>query len=68
MERNMGPQDRVIRTVIGVAIVGAGIAYQSWWGLIGLIPLATSAVGTCPAYLPFGLRTCAVSTADKRRA
>lgn len=68
MERNMGPQDRVIRMVLGVAILGAGIAYQSWWGLIGLIPLATSAVGTCPAYLPFGLRTCAARAADKPSA
>lgn len=68
MERNMGAQDRIIRVVLGVAIIGAGIAYQSWWGLIGLIPLATAAVGTCPAYLPFGLRTCAMPGADRRSA
>jgi hypothetical protein len=29
-----------------------------WWALIGLVPLLTGLIGWCPAYLPFGLRTC----------
>jgi hypothetical protein len=29
-----------------------------WWGLVGLVPLATGTLGWCPAYLPFGIKTC----------
>jgi nicotinamide mononucleotide (NMN) deamidase PncC len=28
------------------------------WGYIGVVPLGTAAIGWCPAYLPFGLKTC----------
>jgi hypothetical protein len=29
-----------------------------WWGLIGLPLLATGVLRWCPAYLPFGIKTC----------
>lgn len=58
MNTNMGSADRIIRAVVGIAVVGAGFYFNSWWGLIGLVPLATAAVGWCPAYLPFGISTC----------
>jgi hypothetical protein len=58
MRHNMGNADRIVRVVLGVVIVAAGMIYQSWWGVIGLVPLLTAAVGLCPAYLPFGIRTC----------
>jgi hypothetical protein len=58
MTTNMGSADRVIRALVGIAIVGAGFHFNSWWGLIGLVPLATAAAGWCPAYLPFGISTC----------
>jgi hypothetical protein len=57
MKCNMGTTDRIIRTVVGAAIIIAGIYFQSWWGVIGLIPLGTAAIGWCPAYLPFGIST-----------
>lgn len=63
MTTNMGSADRIIRAVVGIAIVGAGFYFNSWWGLIGLVPLATAAVGWCPAYLPFGISTCRTRTA-----
>lgn len=58
MAKNMGSADRVIRACVGIGIVGAGFYFKSWWGLIGLIPLATAFIGLCPAYLPFGISTC----------
>ncbi len=58
MKSNVGVVDRVIRAVLGAAIILAGILAGSWWGLIGLVPLATAVIGWCPAYLPFGLSTC----------
>jgi hypothetical protein len=43
--------------VLGLALIGAGLFTRSWWGAIGLFPLATAVAGLCPAYLPFGLST-----------
>lgn len=57
MKKNMGKADRWIRVIIGLAIIAAGIYFKSWWGLIGIIPLATSLISTCPLYLPFGIST-----------
>jgi hypothetical protein len=53
MTCNVGGADRLFRAIAGVAILGWGIAAQSWWGAIGLIPLATAAFRFCPAYAPF---------------
>jgi len=59
MKTNVGSIDRTLRIIVGLAILGAGYYYQSWWGLIGLVPLLTATFRVCPAYLPFGLSTCA---------
>jgi hypothetical protein len=59
MKPNIGPVDRTLRVIAGAAILGAGYYFQSWWGLIGVIPIATATVRFCPAYLPFGWSTCA---------
>lgn len=58
MASNIGSTDRIIRIVLGVAIIGVGIYFGSWWGAIGLVPLVTAAIGWCPLYVPFGLSTC----------
>lgn len=60
MKRNVGNVDRVIRIVIGLAILLAGFYFGSWWGAVGLVPLLTAAIGWCPLYLPLGLSTCSV--------
>lgn len=59
MTANIGTVDRVIRVVLGLAILAVGYYCKSWWGLIGLLPLLTAIVRFCPAYLPFHLNTCA---------
>jgi len=66
--KNIGTIDKVGRIVAGLAIIGAGIYTQSWWGVIGLVPLGTALVGVCPAYLPFGLSTCPTSTVEEKPA
>jgi hypothetical protein len=58
MTTNVGGFDRIFRLLAGLAIIGVGIYYRSWWGLIGLVPVLTALVRFCPAYLPFGLSTC----------
>ena len=55
MVKNVGSTDKVIRYILGVVIIAAGLFYQSWWGLVGLVPILTAVVGFCPAFLPFGI-------------
>jgi sulfite exporter TauE/SafE len=63
MTKNVGGADRVLRVIAGVAVIAAGLYFKSWWGAIGVVPLLTAAIGWCPAYLPFGLSTCAMRKA-----
>lgn len=58
MKKNLGIIDRTIRILIGVGILGLGAANGSWFGLIGLVPLLTGALGFCPAYCPLGISSC----------
>ncbi len=58
MKRNIGDTDRIIRVLLAMVVMGAGFYYQSWWGLVGLVPVFTGSTGWCPAYLPFGISTC----------
>lgn len=53
----MGSADRAIRLVIGLVIIGVGIGMKSWWGAIGIIPLATAGIGWCPLYCPLKIDT-----------
>lgn len=59
MTKNMGTADRIIRVVIGLVLLSlVFIGPQTAWGWIGLIPLATAAIGNCPLYSVLGIRTC----------
>ncbi|RTZ97843.1 MAG: DUF2892 domain-containing protein [Deltaproteobacteria bacterium] len=60
MKANVGGADRVIRGIAGLVLIGAGLYFKSWWGIIGAVPLFTAIVGWCPAYLPFGVSSCRV--------
>ncbi len=60
MEANVGGIDRGVRIVAGVALlawVAFGQGDVRWWGLLGIVPLATGVLHWCPLYLPFGIRT-----------
>ncbi len=58
MKANVGKADKVIRIILGVAIIGVGIYFKSWWGAIGIVPILTAAISWCPLYTPFGIKTC----------
>lgn len=59
MFQNVGGVDRALRAVVGLVLIAlVFVGPQTPWGWIGLIPLLTAVVGFCPAYLPFGLKTC----------
>ena len=54
-----GPQEWGIAILLcAVAALAAGLGFKSWWGALGLVPLATAIFRFCPAYVPFGLSTC----------
>jgi hypothetical protein len=51
--------ERAARVLIGLGLLSlVFIGPQSWWGLIGLIPLATGLLGSCPLYTMLGISTC----------
>ncbi|PKL41417.1 MAG: DUF2892 domain-containing protein [Spirochaetae bacterium HGW-Spirochaetae-1] len=57
MTKNVGKTDKIIRIAAAVIIAGAGIYFQSWLGLLALIPLGTAFMGWCPLYVPLGINT-----------
>ncbi|MBC2769882.1 YgaP family membrane protein [Pusillimonas minor] len=59
--RNVGGIDRALRVIVGVALIVATLmGYIGVWGWIGVVPLATGLLGTCPAYKLFGFSSCPV--------
>lgn len=58
MKLNVGGIDRILRIVVGAALVVATAMGQlPVWGWIGIIPLATGLVGFCPLYPMLGVST-----------
>jgi hypothetical protein len=63
MNQNVGGIDRILRIVIGLAlIVLAATGTIGVWGWLGVIVLATGVVGICMPYTLFGFSTCAIKT------
>jgi hypothetical protein len=58
MKKNVGSIDKVIRIILAVIIGALGYYYQTWWGLLALVPLLTGFIGYCPAWSIFGVSTC----------
>ena len=58
MTCNIGKTDKMIRIVAGIVIAILGIAFKSWWGLLAILPLGTTAIGWCPLYVPLGISSC----------
>lgn len=67
MTCNVGGIDRILRAVVGLALLSLiFIGPQTLWGLVGLIPLGTAIFGWCPLYVPFGLSTCSPEIRQQR--
>ena len=59
MTTNMGGTDRILRIVLGLALIVMTLTgVIGAWGWLGLIPLATAAFGFCPLYKMLGMNTC----------
>lgn len=58
MTTNVGRIDRILRIVVGLALIIWAVMDGPVWAWIGVVPLITGAIGWCPVYLPFGINTC----------
>jgi hypothetical protein len=59
MPINEGALDRIIRVIVGLAIISlVFFGPKTPWAWFGLVPLLTGLIGFCPAYALFGIRTC----------
>ncbi|MCU9836663.1 MULTISPECIES: DUF2892 domain-containing protein [Ruegeria] len=59
MTRNEGTLDRAARIILGLILLSLTVVGpQTMWGLIGIVPLLTGLVGSCPLYSIFGISTC----------
>lgn len=57
MKTNIGSYDEGIRFVGGCLIGLWGVHVESWWGMVGLIPVLTAAFDFCPLYALFHIDT-----------
>lgn len=59
MKRNEGTLDRGMRAAAGVVLLALTVTGSIGpWGWIGIVPLATAAMGWCPLYTLLGINTC----------
>ena len=58
MKSNVGGIDRVLRIVVGLALVAWALMGGPVWAWIGLVPIGTGLAGFCPLYPLIGLNTC----------
>lgn len=59
MKVNVGGLDRILRIVLGLALIVMAITGTiGAWGWIGVVPLATGLLKTCPVYSLLGMNTC----------
>ena len=63
MEKNVGGIDKVVRIVLGLVIIGLGIYFKNWLGLIGVVVLLTGLIGWCGLYRLLGINTCKIKKA-----
>ena len=57
MQCNLSKADRIIRVVLGVALIGAGFYFRNWWALLGVGLLINAAMGFCGLYRLLGIST-----------
>jgi hypothetical protein len=59
LRQNEGTIDRAFRVLVGLALLSLiFVGPHTLWGLVGLVPLLTGLLGTCPLYSVLGLSTC----------
>ena len=65
MQKNVGSADKIVRILVGLGLLSLLFvldAPMKYLGLIGIVPLFTSAMGWCPLYTLVGINTCRVKS------
>jgi hypothetical protein len=63
MTLNIGGTERILRILAGLVLIGlAATGTVGWWGWLGIVLLATGAIGWCPPYALLGINTCSMKT------
>jgi len=63
LKKNVGSIDRVLRIVVGLALIAGFFVTSgpySWLYFIGIVPLATGLMSSCPMYSILGMSTCSL--------
>ncbi len=56
---NQHPVERALRVTLGVVLLALTvIGPRTPWGYLGIIPLATGLLGSCPLYTLLGFSSC----------
>lgn len=69
MARNVGGFDRILRILVGLALLSLVVLVDGnarWSGLLGIVPLATGLLAACPLYTIFGFNTCPLTRSPPR--
>ncbi len=64
MKANVGGIDKILRIVLGLALVAWAVLGGPVWAWIGIVPLGTGLVGFCPLYPLIGISTCTAKKED----
>lgn len=65
MTKNSGGIDKILRIVVGLALIVLTVmGVLPVWGYIGIVPLATGLMGWCPLYTVLGINTCPMKKPD----
>lgn len=66
LKNNVGTIDRALRLIIGLGALSlVFVGPKTPWGWVGIVPLLTAALGTCPLYTVLGISTCPVKSAAR---
>ena len=68
LKTNVGGIDKILRIAVGLALIvwffmDQGTGFWHWAKLIGIVPVLTGLMGSCPLYSMLGLSTCPMKKA-----
>lgn len=64
LKTNEGTIDRFLRVTLGVVLIAlVFVGPKTPWGWLGIVPLATGLLGSCPLYSILGVNTCGLKSA-----
>lgn len=58
LQKNMGAIDRAFRIILGALLIIGAIRTGQIWMWIGVVPLVTGLMNSCPLYSLLGIKTC----------